>query len=60
MRIRARDLVVGDVLALNDWNLHVIGVERDKAVAVLMAEFDFLIHFSSEQIVNVRTPLEAA
>jgi hypothetical protein len=57
MRIRAQDLAVGDTLAMNDWNLHVIGVERDRAVAVLTAEFDFLIHFLADQVVNTRTPL---
>ena len=45
MRIRAQDLIVGDILALNDWNLGVIGVERGRAVGILTAEFDFLIHF---------------
>jgi hypothetical protein len=60
MRIRAQDLAVGEILAINDWNLHVIGVERDSAVAVLTAEFDFLIHFLPDEVVNIRTTLEAA
>jgi hypothetical protein len=60
MRIHAQDLAVGDILALNDWTMHVIGVERDRAVAVLTAEFDFLIHFPSDEAVNVQARSETA
>jgi hypothetical protein len=62
MRIQARDLAAGDVVAVHDWNLHVIDIERDRAVAVLTAEFDCLIHFLSDELVNVNlpTPLKAA
>jgi len=62
MKIQARDLDVGDVLAVHDRHLHVMGVERDRAVAVRTAEFGFLIHFLRDEVVNVelRTPREAA
>ena len=60
MKIRAQDLQVGDVVALHDWTLHVIHVERDLAVAVLTAEFDFLIHFLRDELVSVRKPVPAA
>jgi hypothetical protein len=60
MRIPARDLAVGDVLQINDWYLHVIKVERDQAMAVLTAEFDFLIHFAPEDIVQVQARAQAA
>ncbi len=60
MRIPARDLAVGDVLHINDWDLHVINIERDQAVAVLTAEFPFLIHFAQQDIVQVQARAQAA
>jgi hypothetical protein len=60
VRVRAQDLAVGDILALNDWNLHIIGVERDGAVSVCTAEFDFLIHFLPDEVLSIRAPLKAA
>ena len=60
VRIPARDLAVGDVLQINDWQLHVINIERDQAMAVLTAEFDFLIHFAPEDIVQVHARAQAA
>ena len=60
MRIRARDLAVGDVLYINDWHLHVITIERERAMAVLTAEFAFLIHFAQEDLVTVQAPADAA
>ena len=42
MRIPVRELTVGDMLGLNDWQMHVIAVEHDLATAVLTAEFGFL------------------
>jgi hypothetical protein len=60
MRILARDLAAGDILALNDWRLHVIAVEHDRAVGVLTEEFGFLIHFLNDEIVDIRTRREAA
>ena len=56
MRIYARDLAVGDVFQVNDWRLHVIAVERDTAAAVLTAEFEFLLHFTSDDLVDVQEP----
>ena len=60
MRIPARDLAIGDVLQINDWQLHVINIERDQGMAVLTAEFDFLIHFAPEDIVQVHARGQAA
>jgi glycogen synthase len=60
MRIPAHDLTVGDVLHVNDWHLHVINIERDQAVAVLTAEFAFLIHFAPEDLVQVQARAQAA
>ena len=60
MRIPVRDLAVGDVLHVNDWHLHVIKIERDQAMAVLTAEFDFLLHFASGDIVTVHARAAAA
>jgi hypothetical protein len=60
MRIHARDLAAGDVLALNDWRLHVVAVERGNAVRVRTAEFEFSLHFLNDEIVDVRTRHEAA
>jgi hypothetical protein len=51
--IPARDVAVGDVLRINDWRLHVVGVERDFATAVLTAEFGFLLHFTHDDVVDV-------
>jgi hypothetical protein len=53
MRIPARELAVGDVIRLNDWRLHVVAVEHDLATAVLTAEFDFLLHFTRTDPVDV-------
>jgi hypothetical protein len=53
MRIPARDLAIGDVIHINDWQLHVISVERDIATAVLTAEFKFLLHFTRDDVVDV-------
>jgi hypothetical protein len=55
MRIHPRDLAAGDVLALNDWRLHVVAVEYDNAVGVRTTEFGFLIHFLNDEIVEIRT-----
>jgi hypothetical protein len=60
MRIPVRDLRVGDVLQVNDWQLHVISVERDLATAVLTAEFGFLLHFTGDDVVDVLKPAMAA
>jgi hypothetical protein len=60
VRVPARDLAVGDVLHVNDWLLHVIKIERDQAIAVLTAEFAFLIHFTQEDVVNVQARADAA
>ena len=60
MRITARELTVGDVLHVNDWHLHVIRIERDRAIAVLTAEFAFLIHFAQEDLVQVQARAQAA
>ena len=60
MRIPARDLVVGDVLDINDWHLHVINIERDQGMAVLTAEFAFLIHFTQQDLVIVQARTDAA
>jgi len=53
MRIRASELTVGDVIKLNDWQLHVLAVEREVGTAVLTAEFDFLLHFTAGDLVKV-------
>jgi len=53
MRIRASELTVGDVMELNDWRLHVLAVEREVGTAVLTAEFDFLLHFTGDDLVKV-------
>jgi hypothetical protein len=53
MRIPARNLAVGDVLRLNDWHLQVIAVEHDLATAVLTAQFEFLLHFTRDDSVDV-------
>ena len=54
MRIRASELTVGDVMQLNDWQLHVLAIEREVGTAVLTAEFDFLLHFTGADLVQVR------
>ena len=53
MRIPAHELAVGDVIRVNDWQLHIIAVEHDIAFAVLTAEFDFLLHFPRDDSVVV-------
>jgi hypothetical protein len=53
MKIPARELTVGDVLRLNDWQMHVIAVEHDLGTAVLTAEFGFLLHFTRDETVDI-------
>jgi hypothetical protein len=53
MKIPVRELTVGDILRLNDWQLHVIAVEHDIATAVLTTEFGFLLHFTRDQTVDI-------
>jgi len=53
MRVRARDLVIGDVLRINDWRLNVTAVEHDRATAVLTAELEFLLDFTRDDSVDV-------
>jgi hypothetical protein len=60
MRIHARDLAVGDTLQVNDWHLHIIRIEREIAVAVLTAEFGFLLHFGQDEFVTVQARAVAA
>ena len=60
MKIRAQDLRADDVIALHDWTLHVFHVESDLAVAVLTAEFDFLLHFLRDELVDVLERVPAA
>jgi hypothetical protein len=56
MKIPARELAIGDTFWVNDWQLHVLAVEREVATAVLTAEFDFLLHFTSDDLVDVQEP----
>jgi hypothetical protein len=60
MRICARDLAVGDILHINDWQLHIVRIERERSMAVLTAEFDFLVHFAQDDFVTVQAPATAA
>lgn len=53
MKIPARAMTVGDVLQIHDWMLHVTAVEHDAGTAVLTAEFDFLLHFTRFDSVDV-------
>lgn len=56
MKIPARELAVGDIFRVNDWQLHVLAVEPEVATAVRTAEFDFLLHFTSDDLVDVQEP----
>ena len=53
MRIPVRELTVGDIFRLNDWQMHVIAVEHDLATAVLTSEFGFLLHFTRDETVDI-------
>ena len=57
MKITVRELATGDVIRVNDWQLHVVAVEHDIATAVLTAEFGFLIHFNRDDCVDVVSEL---
>jgi hypothetical protein len=54
MKVPVRELTVGDILRVNDWQLHVIAVEHDAATAVLTSELGFLLHFTRDEIVDIR------
>lgn len=60
MRIHARDIAVGDILQINDWQLHIVRIERDNAIAVLTAEFRFLIHLGQDDLLTVQARAAAA
>lgn len=60
MRIHAEDLTAGDILVLHDWRLHVVEVVHDRAIAVLTAEFNFLLHFVRNEVVQVGEQAKAA
>jgi hypothetical protein len=53
MKIPAGQLATGDILHVNDWHLHVIAVERELGTAVRTAEFDFLLHFTRGDTVDI-------
>jgi hypothetical protein len=53
MKIPVRELTVGDILRLNDWQVHVIAVDHDLATAVLTSEFGFLLHFTRDETVDI-------
>jgi hypothetical protein len=53
-------LAVGDILHVNDWHLHIVRIDVENAVAVLTAEFGFLIHFGQDDVVDVQARSEAA
>jgi len=55
MKIPARQLAVGDILRVNDRRLHVVAVEREIGTVVLTAEFDFLLHFTRDDMIDVVT-----
>lgn len=55
MKIPARQVAIGDILRVNDWHLHVVGVECEIGTAVLTAEFNFLLHFTRDDTVDVIT-----
>jgi hypothetical protein len=54
MKISARDLAVGNIILVNDWQLHVIRIDRDAGTAVLTEEFGFLIHLAHDDVVTVQ------
>jgi hypothetical protein len=59
MNMSASELSAGDVFRINDWQLHVIAVERDVGIAVLTEEFGFLLHFARADVLDVvRTTCE--
>src|SRR5262249_4196749 len=60
MNIPARHLPIGAPLSVNACQLHAIAVECDIGPAVLTAEFDFLLHFTRDDIVDVITSSDAA
>jgi hypothetical protein len=53
MWIPARQLLVGDVLRVHDWCLHVVAVDNDPETAVLTAEFESQLHFARHEAVEV-------
>jgi hypothetical protein len=53
MRIPAQELSIGDIVRVHDWRLHVIAVDHDVGTSVLTEEFDFLLHFTQQESVEV-------
>ena len=53
MKVSVRNLTVGDIVRLNDWQLHVVAVEHDVATAVRTAELGFLLHFTRDETVDI-------
>jgi hypothetical protein len=54
--VHARDLHAGSLLHRNDWHLHVTSVVVDGAsVALAVTEFDFLLHYTADEMVDDET-----
>jgi hypothetical protein len=53
MRISADELAIGHIIRIGGQQLHVVAVDHDIATAVPTAEFDFLLHFSRAEFVDV-------
>jgi hypothetical protein len=60
MRIHARDMAARDILEVNDWRLHITGIERDNAVALRTVKFAFVIHLGQDELVTVQHCAAAA
>jgi hypothetical protein len=53
LTLHAGELASGDVLQMHDWQLHVLAVDSDVVTDVRTAEFDFLLHFAQDAVVDV-------
>jgi hypothetical protein len=53
LAVHADELASGDILQMHDWQLHVLMVATELATAVRTAEFDFLLHFANDDVVDV-------
>jgi len=58
--IKALEVHAGDIVLINDWQLHVNVVVPPEApaqvVSIAYAEFDFLVHYQAMQLLDVRRP----
>lgn len=59
IRKRGAEVEAGDILKVNDWKLHVRKVDHENATAVVVAEFNFILHLDNDRVYTVEVDDES-